>query len=79
MVQSVTSEQPSTGAAAERDALASAIERLVHEFDARVKVDAVTSIISPVNADLGVQPAGARAELVERCAPQRISDSVGQQ
>ena len=79
MVLSVTSEQPKTGAAAERDALASAVERLIHEFDGLVDVDVVTSIISQVNADLGIQPAAARAELVERCARQRLSDAVAQQ
>lgn len=74
----VTSEQPTSGDDPERVALASAAERLMREFEGRLDDDVVTATVWQVNSDLGVQPAEARAELVERCARQRLIDEVDQ-
>ena len=78
IVDGVTPEQQTCGPDLERVALTRVAERLTHEFEGRVEGNVVTSIVSQVNSDLGVQPAEARAELVERCARQRLNDAVAQ-
>ncbi len=56
--------------------VADVTERLMAESEGRLALSVVSDVVRAADRDLAGSPAGARGELLERCARQRLLDRL---